>query len=85
MSLAFFRGLNDCRVQVGDLVMEVSEKSITRATRLSTDRERWSKNKAITKEQWQRFLKPQFQNVKLTMAVPRSYIKEDWQKVLLVL
>ena len=30
-------------------------------------------------------LKPQFQNVKLITTVPRSYIKEDWQKVLMVL
>ena len=66
-------------------MMEVSKKSITRATRLSTDGERWSKHKTITKEQWQRLLKPQFQNVKLTMVVHRSYIKEDWKKVLLVL
>ena len=52
MSLAFARGLKDWRVQVGDLVMEVSEKIIARATALSTDRERWSKNKTITIEKW---------------------------------
>ena len=59
-------------------MMEVLEKSIASATGLSIDGERWSKNKALTKEQWKRLLKPQFQNVKLTKAVPRSYIKEDW-------
>jgi len=58
VSLAFARGLKECRVQVGDIVMEVSKKSIARAMRLSTDGEQWLKNKAITKEKWQRLLKP---------------------------
>ena len=58
MSLAFARGIKEHRVKLGDLVMEVSEKSMTRAMGLLTDRERWSKNKAIMKEQWQRLLNP---------------------------
>ena len=60
VSLDFARGLKDRRVQVGDLIMEVSEKSITRETRLSTEGECWSKNKTITREQWKKLLKPQF-------------------------
>lgn len=83
--LAFARGLKDRRVQVGDLVMEVLEKSITRAMRLSTEGERCSKNNTITREEWKKLLKLQFQNVKLTTTVPGIYIKEDWQKVLMVL
>lgn len=70
---------------VGDIIMEVSEKSIAKATRFSTEGEHWSKNMTITREKWQRFLKPQFQNVKLMTIMPRGYIKEEWQKVLMVL
>ena len=58
VSLAFARGLKDCTTHVGNIIMEVYEKRISRETGLSTEGERWSKNKTITKEQWQRLLKP---------------------------
>ena len=85
VSLYFAIGLKDRRVQVGDIIMAVSEKSIAWEMGLSIEEEHCSKNKTITREQWQKLLKPQFQNVKLTMVVRRSYIKEVWQKVMMVL
>ena len=85
MSIAFARGLKDCRVQVGDLVMEVSEKSIIKATGLPTEAEHWSKNMIVTIEQWHKLLNPYYQNVNWSARVPRNYIKDEWQKVLIVI
>ena len=48
VSLAFARGLKDRKVQVCDLIMEVSEKSITWEMGLSIEEEHCSKNKTIT-------------------------------------
>lgn len=52
VTLAFSRGLQDCMAHVGDISMEVLGKIFSKATRLSTEGEHWSKNMTITKEQW---------------------------------
>ena len=65
--------------------MEVSERTIAKATGLSTDGEHWSKNMNITKDQCNRLLKSQYHNANWEVGVPRNFIKDEWKKFLIIL
>ena len=63
----------------------VSDQSISKATGLPVEGEKWFKKGKLTRAQINRLLKAEFHTVKLGKGFPRYYLHEEWKHVLFVL
>jgi hypothetical protein len=83
--LQFSRGFNRCVAQIGELVMEVSENTISYATSLLREGEKWFKNCPVGKDLCNWFLKPEFQDENWAKEIPQAWIKDEWHAPLVIL
>ena len=85
VSLQFANTFNGNQAQIGDLMLVISDQTISRTTGLPMEGEKWFKKGKLTRVQINQLLKAKFHTVKLGKGFPRSYLKEEWQHVLFVL
>ena len=85
MSLQFSKTFDGDRAQVGDVMLTVSEQSISHATGLPKEGERWFKKGKLNRDQINRLLKLEFHLVKLGKGFPRHFMYEKWKHVLFIL
>ena len=85
VSLQFSKTFDGDRAQVRDIVLVVSEQSISHATGLPMEGKRWFKKGKLIRDQINRLLKPEFHLVKLEKGFPRYFLYEKWQHVLFIL
>lgn len=85
VSLQFANSFDGNEAQIGDLTLVVSDLTISKATGLPMEGEKWFKKGKLTRVQINQLLKSKFQTVKLEKGFPRSYLKEEWQHVIFVL
>lgn len=80
VSLQFSKTFDGDRSQVGAIVLTVSEQSISHATGLPMEGERWFKKGKLNRDQINRLLKPEFHLVKLGKGFPSYFLYEEWQQ-----
>lgn len=85
VSLQFSQGFDGKFTQVGDVVMAIKDKIISRATGLPLKGNKWFKNKSIDQHLSLQFLKPEYKSVDWEKGVPCSYIKDKWRSLLFIL
>ena len=67
------------KAQIGDIMLFVLEQSISNATGLPIEGERWFKKGKLTRDQINRLLKPEFQMTKVGKGFPRNFLQEEWR------
>jgi hypothetical protein len=85
VTLQFARGFDGKVARVGNIVMEVSEETLSYATGLPRIGERWFKKLHMDVATCNKFLKPEFHNANWAKGVPRIWIKDEWVAPLVVL
>ena len=85
VSLHFAKTFDGNQAQIGDLTLLVFDQSISKATGLPMEGEKWFKKGKLTRAQINRLLKPEFHIVKPRKGFPKYYLHEEWQHVLFVL
>lgn len=85
VSLQFANPFNGNQAKIWDLMLLVFDQTISKATGLPMEGEKWFKKGKLTRVQINWFLKAEFYTAKLGKGFPRSYLKEEWQHVLFVL
>lgn len=85
ISLIFAREFRGKQVQIGDLLLEVSEQTIVAVIGLSMMVYHWFKKKNVTRAQTNRLLKPKYHVVQLGKGFPRNFLREYCQQVLIIL
>ena len=83
--MTFAKKFHKDTTTVGNLSVNVTEETIAQATGLALSGEKWSKNHGLSACFCNRRLKPEYQNINWSKGIPRSYLKDEWQKVLMVL
>ena len=83
--MAFARTFHKDTTTICNLSIKVTEETIAQATGLPLSGEKWSKNHGLSACFCNQLLKPNYQNANWSKVIPYSYLKEEWQKVLMVL
>lgn len=84
VSRTFSLSFDGVQVQLGDLRFKVIEQSIVEALSLRQTGERWYKGQALGATNLNFFLKTEHHNLVWKKGVPKDWLKEEWQKVLIV-
>ena len=71
-------------MHLGSLKFEVTEISIAKALSFPQTGERWYKGQALGVTDLNFFLKSEHHNPVWKKGVPKDWLKEEWQKVLIV-
>ena len=72
-------------MQIGDLLLEVSEKTIAIDMGLPMTGDRWFKKENVTRTQIKHLLKPKNHAIQLGNGFPMHFLKDDWKQVLIIL
>jgi hypothetical protein len=81
----FALNFSGTKTKVGALEFEVSEKSISIATKIPAYGEKWFKAMSLNSTFSKEFLKPEYQGDNLSKGVPRSHMLEYFDKMLRVI
>jgi len=85
ISLAFAQTYDGESVQFGDMKLTITEATIEEATGLPMFGEKYFKRVVVDRKICQNFLKPEHQDPDWTKGIPRSYVKEEYWKILIIL
>jgi hypothetical protein len=80
-----FTQFNGTKTKVGMLEFDVSEHSISVATKIPNCGEKWFKAMSLNSSFSKEFLKPEYQEDNLSKGVPRSHMLECFDKMLRVI
>ena len=83
---AFSWSFDGQKVEIGDLKLTVTEKTVATATGLPQEGERWLKNKSVDEQAWRIMLRnPGMDTIVFTKGIPVHALKEEWASLLLVI
>ena len=85
VSKEFYISFNGIYSKVGMLNLTVTPYSISVATRIPRGGEQWFKGFKFTMQECKEFIKLEHSEIDLTNAIPRSYMKENFSKLLLII
>ena len=85
VSQDFAKNYDGEKAQLDFLLLYVNENTIVEVTEMPTEGERWFKKKPAQDLDCNRFLKEEHQNCDWTKSVPRSYIKREWNELLILI
>ena len=76
---------NGTASKVGILNLTVTLETIAAATGIHRGGEKWFKGFKFTMQDCKEFIKPEHSEIDLTNAIPRSYMKDNFSKLLLII
>ena len=85
VSKEFAIGFNGTTSKVGMLNLTVTLETIVSATGIPIGGEQWFKGFKFTMQDCKEFIKPEHSEIDLTNAIPRSYMKDNFSKPLLII
>ena len=85
ISSMFAQEFREKQVKIGDLILEVYEKTIVVATGLPMIGDHWFKKENVARAQINRILEPKYHAIQLGKGFPRHFLKDDWKQVLIIL
>jgi hypothetical protein len=85
VSMEFALNFDGYEVEIGKLLMLVTEQTIAKACRLVVGGERWWKKEHVVTEFVNQFLLPDKQNPNWRKGVPHSWIRPEWHTALIVI
>ena len=85
VSLSFSQGFDHRVTWFWDIVMEVTEKAVVEATWSPQSSEKWFKKQKLPIADHNWFLKKKYRDADWSKGVPRSWLKDEWKKPLIVL
>jgi hypothetical protein len=80
----FSLNFNGVDTKIGDLQFQVTEESISTATEIPSQGEKWFKGMPLDLSFYHDFLKPEYKNQNFSATVPREFILEHYGKLLRV-
>ena len=81
--MVFAQNFDGFEVEIGKLLMLVTEQSIAKACRLVVGGERWWKKEHVVTEFVNQFLLPDKQNPDWRKGFPHSWIRQEWHTALI--
>jgi hypothetical protein len=78
----FLKKIDGYPTQLGDLIIQVSEHSISTTFNLPIDGETWFKKKEISKGFYNQFLTEDHQDPDWSKGTPNTWLKEEWKNSL---
>lgn len=78
VAMTFAKNFDGYQTQVGNLIIHISEHSISTAFNLPIDGERWFKKKEILGNFCNQFLTKDHQNPEWSKGIPNTWLKEEW-------
>jgi hypothetical protein len=85
VSMEFALNFDGHEVEIGKMLMLVTEQTIAKACRLVVGGERWWKKEHVVTEFVNQFLLPDKQNLNWRRGVPHSWIRPEWHTALIVI
>jgi len=85
VSMIFEQNFYSFKVVIGNLLMMVTEHSISKAWKLLIGGERWWKKEHVVMEFVNQFFLPDKQNPYWKKGVPHSWIKQEWHTSLIII
>jgi hypothetical protein len=85
VSMEFALNFDGYEVEIGKLLMLVTEKTIAKACRLVVGGERWWKKEHVVTEFVNQFLLPDKQNPNWRKGIPHNWIRPEWHTALIVI
>jgi hypothetical protein len=85
VSMEFALNFDGHEVEIGKMLMLVTEQTIAKACRLVVGGERWWKKEHVVTEFVNQFLLPDKQNLDWRRGIPRSWIRPEWHTTLIVI
>jgi hypothetical protein len=82
---AFAKSFDGFEAQLGPILMKIDEASISTATEMPVEGEKWFKTTSIKEIDFRPFLKKEHQNMKWKKEIPRSYLEEKWKELLKII
>jgi hypothetical protein len=85
VSMEFALNFDGHEVEIGKMLMLVTEQTIAKACRLVVGGERWWKKEHVVTEFVNQFLLPDKQNPNWKRGVPHSWIRPEWHTALIII
>jgi hypothetical protein len=85
VSMEFALNFDGHEVEIGKMLMLVTEQTIAKACRLVVGGERWWKKEHVVTEFVNQFLLPDKQNPDWRRGIPRSWVRPEWHTALVVI
>jgi hypothetical protein len=85
VSMEFALNFDGHEVEIGKMLMLVTEQTIAKACRLVVGGERWWKKEHVVTEFVNQFLLPEKQNPDWRRGIPRSWVRPEWHTALVVI
>jgi hypothetical protein len=82
---AFAKSFDGFKVQLGPILMQIDEASISTTTEIPGEGEKWFNTTSIKEIDFRSFLKKEHQNMNWQKEIPRSYLEEKWKILLKII
>jgi hypothetical protein len=82
VAMTFKNNFDGFQTQIGDLIIQVSEHSISSAFKLPISGERWFKKKEVPTDLCNKFLVADHQDPEWSKGIPNTWLKEEWKNTL---
>jgi hypothetical protein len=85
LSMQFAVGFDGKTTHVGSLIFEVTEESISAATKLPRMGDRWFKNHQLSRSSYNRVFKPEFESISGEKGYAKEWIKPELVNPLIII